>query len=174
MAEIRVRTLVIVAASILTPLVAWIALDLLIETDREQIKSVLDAMAGGVSRGEEETVLAHVALDYYHQGLTREDLRALAQAYFVRFGRTNVRVAAAAISVGGSRAVANVAASWRAERGEAGGFRTPTRWQVTLARRNGRWEVIAIAPLSIGDVELSDWGAIVARLGVPVRGVPPF
>ena len=166
MPEIRYRTVAVIAASVLGPIVLWVLLDLLIVTDEEQIEQRLDEMAVAVERGDADAAVAAVAEDYRHMGLTRADLRAAAVAYFEAYGETRVRVADARINVTGHRAAAHVMAPWRAERGETQGLRIPTSWEFTFEKRASGWVAVEITPVRFGQFELGEWGAILRRLGV--------
>jgi len=162
----RYKTAMILAAAVLGPVLFWVVLDAAIVTDEERIERIFEEMARAVGRGDVEAALAPVADDYRHMGLTRADLRAVAEAYLDRFGRTRVRVADARVAVSGRRAAASVRAPWWGEGAGAGGFRVPTWWEFTLEKRGREWVVVEITPVRFGRFEAHGWRPILRRLDV--------
>ena len=164
------RAAIVIAASIIVPILLWIGFDLLIESDEERIEAMAHAMAAAIEAEDVQAILADVSADYLHEGLTRDDLGLMAQAYFKTFGATTLIVRGVETNVTGAAAVANVSVHWRSERGQvyAGGM--PTRWQLTLLKRRDAWRITEITPVSIGRYETGGWGRIAGRLGVTPSG----
>jgi len=160
------KTAMILAAAVLGPVLLWVVLDAAIVTDEERIERLFDGMAQAIERGDAEAALAPVAGDYRHMGLTRADLRAVAEAYIERFPDTRVRVADAQVAVSGRRAAASVRAPWWGGGAGAGGFRVPTWWEFTLEKRGREWVVLEITPVRFGQFEVQGWRRILRRLDV--------
>lgn len=166
----RLKSVFIVAASLVLPVLLWVVLDLAIETDRERINSILDRMTAALEAQDTDKLLEPVAPDYLHMGLSRGDLRALAESYFRQFSHTRFNISESRVNVSGDRAVANVRAFWRAEGPPSAPSRSGTEWQMTLANRRGEWEVTGVTPVSFDRYELGDWGAILSHLNVTPTG----
>jgi hypothetical protein len=196
MAEIRIRRVAVLAGVVIVPLLAWLIFELATESEAEKIGKMLDQMASAAQAGDPDGMVRFLASDYLHEGLTRQDLRAAAEAYFKEFGSTEVRVAAKQITISALRAYSAEAASAakagsasqsasqralasayvtvvvRPQGGEMAGAFVTTRWQFSLANRRiagaagPEWQIVRASLTSIGRVQLEDWGPVMRRLGI--------
>jgi len=184
MAEIRTRTLVIILAAVFGPLLIWILLDILIVTDSHRIEAMCEQMVLATEAEDPRGMVRFIAENYSYEGLTRDDLRALAERYFTLYGDTTATITTSTVNVQGALASADVVVAVRSANGEFSGYPVPTRWRLVFARRSenvstpkGRrvawvWRIIEIQPVAVGRVNVDGWRSIVERLGSPARPGP--
>ncbi len=176
MAEIRRRTLVYVLAAILGPLLIWILLDALIVTDSKRISAMCEQMACATGAKDTAGMVQFIAENYNYEGLTRDDLRSMAESYFEEYGDTTATITTSTVHVQGALATADVVVAVHAARGELADVRVATRWRLTFARMNETasapgapkiakvWRIIQIQPVAVGRMNVDNWKAITEHL----------
>lgn len=177
MAEIRVRTLVIILMAVFGPLLIWFLLDLAIETDSERIGAMCEQMAIATEAGDPTGMVQFIADDYSFEGLTRDDLRSLAERYFQVYGDTDAVISSSNVSVQGTLATAEVVVSIRASSGDLANTRFPTRWRLTFRlgdeevtspegpKMTRVWQIVRVQPVAVGRMSVEDWQSITRHLG---------
>jgi hypothetical protein len=165
-AQIRLRTLLIIAAALVTLVAGLLFHHFVVRREANRIGKALNQMAAATQARDVPGMVRFISPDYLYQGLTRKDLEEAAQAYFKEYGETDVSITSKDISTQKSLATANVTVAVRPQRGDAAGFRLITRWQFTFARRDGQWLITEVTPLAIDRLQIEDWHQIMNSLRV--------
>lgn len=149
------------ALVILALIIGAVVLERVVVTDRERIEATIDAMRDAAGRADVEALLSGVSEDYYDEMLGREGLRALAENYFERYGRTGVRILSRAVSLRGDEGAVEMRVFARAERGANGGEFGRSTWLILLQKESdGVWRIIRVEPISWEGREVQSWSAL--------------
>lgn len=120
-------------------------------TETERIERVVRDMATAVERMDCDALLAHISDDYDDGGVTREDLRKVAENFFATYGPVEVGRPAVGTSVSGDLATAVVEVQAYLPGVERRGRSV---WEVDLARGpDAVWRVTRLELVRAGSRE---------------------
>ena len=156
----RTAVFVLVAGAVALALVA----DWIIVTEREKISATIDALRASMSAADAEAVFQHISRDYDGEDLSREALRAIAEAVFDRHGAIDIRTTTSGINRMEDMAAVNLGVLARSERGGLSGY---SEWALTLRKEaDGSWRVTRLAPVKLGRRYVAGWRDIVTDSGL--------
>ena len=142
----RGRTKRLAIALVVPPLLAAgvFALDTAVQTDREQLRSILKEIAEGIESGDFARAAEYLADDFYGDYVSKaaavEAGRQAKQAYGIRA----IRVTAGELEIHDSvaRVVARTTVSY--DHPQYGSGRQTLTWTVHWGKRHGKWKVINV------------------------------
>ena len=140
---------------------AAMLVDLLVVTENEQIHGVIEALHDAVGRADVDALVAHVSEDYDTMGLTLDELRVLADAFFKRYGPVRLRHFRVQANRIGDVAIATVSGIASGQEERYAPILGHSVWEIQLRKESdGAWRVTSIAPVQIDRTEVSSWGEL--------------
>lgn len=158
-----------VAAAALAVVAGYVAWDWLTLSPEEGINAALDRGVQALAEKDADKLLADVARDYNDGGLDRDDLAALARAFFARYGPVRVWLRGRRVTVSGSAAVAEFGAYSLPDLPKMRGAspqKAHSEWCIAFVRNKGRWVIDRITPLTVRGEQATSLKRLAGRLGV--------
>lgn len=138
------------AAIVAVVVAAFLAINSMVVTDREQISQVCYELARLVDHGDVPGMGGHLSTDFAAENLEREEFLKHATSTLTSTRVDSVHLSRMAIELGEratGTAVFNVSCTIRTADGFAAPL--PTRWRLRFKRVNGRWLVSGIESIPI-------------------------
>ena len=140
--------------------IAHIAVQHLVETDRERIQAVVRSMATAIDEGDMATLTVHLGTGFQDRGLNKQawsdDLRQRLQRWQI----DHADVGSFTIDLQGDEAIASFTAScdWRSPQQSQAGVRST--WKLAFIRRSDGWKLQRVLDAKFGPGGMFDYNAI--------------
>ena len=118
------------------------------ETEGDRATRPIRDAVDALRRGDADGAVSSVAEDYFHDGLDRPGLRALAAGVIQYYGPARVRVLDKRVTVEGDAASCDLTVFASAPGAAKADGRSRSRWRVLLRREGDRWLVYQLSPVT--------------------------
>jgi hypothetical protein len=127
-----------------------IGLNLYIETDREKLEQLVEALAEAVDDGDVETLGANIAESFRYEGQTKRFFLEAVYRDLQRFQIDEASVGGFSIELAGDRATVNFRASCDYKSDQRARANIPSQWTVVCVRTPDGWKLQTIEEARVG------------------------
>jgi len=130
-------------------------------TEKRRILSVINDLREAVAQADISGFFTHISPDYRGEGLSRNGLRAVTEAFFDRFGQVRLRRFNVRVNRVGNIAIAEVSAFVSEGMQGRGGLYGQSVWEIEVKKEaDGAWRVTNIVPVRIGGKDAGTWSEV--------------
>ena len=140
---------------------AALLIDHLIVTEKERIEGIIRELRLAAEQADADMMVEGFSGNFDAEGISRGDLRLMAQRFFEVHGPVQFRRFEARINRTGRTALAEIHASVDTENHPAARLRGRSVWQLEFQKESdGAWRIADLTPLYIGGQEVESLGEL--------------